>query len=642
MPTPDEIQVPRLTGDQAASRAHAASAALPRDATSPDLSSPRNGRPLELAAPAAVRLVYFRPAGGGLRLAYEVGLTGVDPTQAWTLVVDARSGAILSRVSDVQSVGRGIDLRGKRVTLQTSKVSGAWKLIDRSQYMYRHHSNHPYTKFEGCIEIRDCRHLVDDEGEGIPKPNFAVVKDLNGDNFFNHGGKNPKNNQRAAVSLARSLATTYKAVRTRLGRNSLDGAGMAVVGNVHLGNEYENAYWNSETKMMYFGDNKPGEPPYPKSLDVVAHEFGHGITNFAVPGDGLVYQYPSGALSESFSDIWGCTVDYGDWVMGEDLGTPVRDLENPGAVAQPLPSNMLEYNLWVLYLDGGGNHFNCGIGGHFFQQLGASLPAVPPAADGRFTAARIIYRSYAHIGNYASMREWAFALRQSAVELYGASSSETIATEKVLSDLGLSTIDFAQWDDGWCFDDQGNLQGTQFGYAANGMTYVGVKYELPPGAMLRRIYVALHQESVGAKDFYLYVCSVAPNGGIDPDGDLDMEYLSPANVLPSGQFTPVDITDNSGNPTQINPGSQFFLVIGYPFEDTAPVILLDSGQNPQDRGWVLSESGGAFSTAPFGTATGMTGNLMIRPMYCFPSPWSAGAGATGGTIGVPARPEGGF
>ncbi|MBL0343114.1 MAG: M4 family metallopeptidase [Bacteroidetes bacterium] len=34
---------------------------------------------------------------------------------------------------------------------------------------------------------------------------------------------------------------------------------------------------------------------------MVAHELTHGVTNFS---SNLVYSYQSGALNESFSDIW--------------------------------------------------------------------------------------------------------------------------------------------------------------------------------------------------------------------------------------------------------------------------------------------------------------------------------------------------
>ena len=42
------------------------------------------------------------------------------------------------------------------------------------------------------------------------------------------------------------------------------------------------------------------------SDDVVAHEWGHAYTEYT---SGLIYQWQSGALNESYSDVWGETLD---------------------------------------------------------------------------------------------------------------------------------------------------------------------------------------------------------------------------------------------------------------------------------------------------------------------------------------------
>lgn len=43
------------------------------------------------------------------------------------------------------------------------------------------------------------------------------------------------------------------------------------------------------------------------SVDIVAHEFTHGVTEYAA---GLQYVDESGAANESFSDIFGTAVEY--------------------------------------------------------------------------------------------------------------------------------------------------------------------------------------------------------------------------------------------------------------------------------------------------------------------------------------------
>ena len=51
---------------------------------------------------------------------------------------------------------------------------------------------------------------------------------------------------------------------------------------------------------------------------------------------GLVYQNQSGALDESFADIFGQFVDNANWTMGEGSAAGVlRDMSNPPAKNQP-------------------------------------------------------------------------------------------------------------------------------------------------------------------------------------------------------------------------------------------------------------------------------------------------------------------
>lgn len=55
------------------------------------------------------------------------------------------------------------------------------------------------------------------------------------------------------------------------------------------------------------------------SLDVVAHEMTHGVTQFTC---GLEYLYECGALNEGFSDIFGKAVEFEydsanfNWLLG--------------------------------------------------------------------------------------------------------------------------------------------------------------------------------------------------------------------------------------------------------------------------------------------------------------------------------------
>ena len=92
-------------------------------------------------------------------------------------------------------------------------------------------------------------------------------------------------------------------------RNSLDNQGISVIGYVHYYDPLypaiwpNNAQWDANNHVMRYGDGD-GAIFHPlTALDIVAHEMGHGITQFTAD---LTYgTQESAALNEGFSDIWG-------------------------------------------------------------------------------------------------------------------------------------------------------------------------------------------------------------------------------------------------------------------------------------------------------------------------------------------------
>jgi Zn-dependent metalloprotease len=184
---------------------------------------------------------------------------------------------------------------------------------------------------------------------------------------------------------------TYEFYRDLFGRNSLDGAGLELVSSVHYGVAFDNAFWDG-TQMVY-GDGSGRifrVGGLTQSLDVIAHELTHGITEYTA---GLAYSKQSGALNESFSDVFGSLVKQyslkqsateADWLIGEGilvpgLGTALRSMLNPGTAysgdRQPghmdnyvdLPDDNDPRN------DNGGVHINSGIPNRAFALAALAL-----------------------------------------------------------------------------------------------------------------------------------------------------------------------------------------------------------------------------------------------------------------------------
>ena len=181
---------------------------------------------------------------------------------------------------------------------------------------------------------------------------------------------------------------TYDLFKNIYGRNSMDGNGMKLDSTVHYQKGYDNAFWNGN--QMVYGDGDEDLPPdqqlfnrFTKAIDVVGHELTHGVTQFEA---NLTYFQQSGALNESFSDVFGSLVKQyflqqsaveADWTIGEGLltanvaGKGIRSMKAPGTAyndpilrKDPQPDHMKDYV--NTSSDNGGVHINSGIPNYAF------------------------------------------------------------------------------------------------------------------------------------------------------------------------------------------------------------------------------------------------------------------------------------
>lgn len=183
--------------------------------------------------------------------------------------------------------------------------------------------------------------------------------------------------------------STYDFYLKRFKRNSLDGAGMALVSSVHVGRKLNNAFWNGQ--QMAYGDGDGSIfVRFTKSLDVVGHELTHGVIAHEC---NLVYRDEPGALNEHFADVFGLLVRQwkkkesaaaSNWLIGKDImgtGTTARALRDfgPGKAyandpmlgTDPQPKHMRDK--FTGTSDNGGVHLNSGIPNHAFYLFARAL-----------------------------------------------------------------------------------------------------------------------------------------------------------------------------------------------------------------------------------------------------------------------------
>ena len=225
---------------------------------------------------------------------------------------------------------------------------------------------------------------------------------------------------------------TYDYYQTNHGRDSYDNAGAELISTAHYCENtcpnFANAFWNG-TQMVY-GDT------YSSADDVVGHELTHAVTEKSA---NLIYYYQAGALNESYSDIFGETVDLTDgvgndaagvrWKMGEDLPIgAIRDMMNPNSFSDP--GKMSDSTFFVCgnhawtdpFGDSGGVHTNSGIPNHAYALMvdGGTYNSKTVSGIGITKAAKIEYRALTqYLVSGSNFIDNYNALNQSCTDLIG-------------------------------------------------------------------------------------------------------------------------------------------------------------------------------------------------------------------------------
>lgn len=184
-----------------------------------------------------------------------------------------------------------------------------------------------------------------------------------------------------AISAHANAELVAEFLATVLQRRGLDGMGGPIISSInctYMNSDPTNRTWRNAawvgSQMVYGQRLVRGKlQSYAVSGDVVAHEITHGLTDRTAR---LEYREESGALNESYSDIFGVIISNFDkpigqwnWEVGEDLseiGRPIRDLSDPTRLGQPdhmdafkslAPGEEPDQDL----NDSGFVHFNSGI-----------------------------------------------------------------------------------------------------------------------------------------------------------------------------------------------------------------------------------------------------------------------------------------
>ena len=288
------------------------------------------------------------------------------------------------------------------------------------------------------------RTIFDSQGQDSDPPSGQQVR----------GEGDPASGDVAVNEAYDGLGATYKLYMEVFQRDSIDGNGLPLNAYVHFGHNFNNAFWDGAEMVFGDGDGIVFQG-FTKSIDVIGHELTHGVTENTAA---LTYHKQSGALNESFSDVFGSlvkqyhlnqTADEADWLIGAELlapgiqGEALRSMKDPGTAyddsklggKDPQPKHMDDYaDLPDTRLgDNGGVHINSGIPNHAFF-----LAATKIGGHAWEAAGHVWYTALHQLSEHSQFQDCANITTQVAATMYGTNSAVHKAVQEAWAEVGLS------------------------------------------------------------------------------------------------------------------------------------------------------------------------------------------------------------
>ncbi len=317
------------------------------------------------------------------------------------------------------------DLFGITRIVDTYEVGGDYFLIDASRSMFNFGQSDMPGDPSGVIWTIDGQH------DSPENSSFQATHIVSSNNLWN----NP-----TGVSAHYNGGLAYEYFKNKFGRESINGQGGNIISLINIteddGGDMDNAFWNGQA-MWYGNGNVAFDAPLAKSPDVAGHEMSHGVVQATA---NLEYFGESGALNESFADVFGAMIDPDrDFKIGEDIANnnvyptgALRDMENPHNGGNNINDNGYQpahySERYTGSQDNGGVHINSGIPNKAFQLFADAI--------GKDKAEQVYYLALEkYLFRSAQFVDCRIAVVEAATELYG--NTEANAAKDAFAAVGI-------------------------------------------------------------------------------------------------------------------------------------------------------------------------------------------------------------
>lgn len=318
--------------------------------------------------------------GKDFKLAWHIGIFETI-SDRWEYTIDAHTGEIINKLSSVchfdghthshkpqdnaidgktNSVAR--DLSGEARDINIYECSNAFFLADAARTMF--HGNESDCTNDDLL-IHGVIITWDALGTTPAQPNRFQ---------YNYSVSTNKDvwDDPSAISAHYNGGRAYEYFKNTFGRESINGDRGNIESFYNVveddGSQMDNAFWTGAA-IFYGNGNQAFDKPLSAGLDVAGHEMSHGVIQTTA---NLRYEGESGALNESFADVFGTMIERESWQIGEDVVNPrifptgaLRNMADPNNGGRQLgdpgyqPASVQQQ--YRGDEDNGGVHINSGI-----------------------------------------------------------------------------------------------------------------------------------------------------------------------------------------------------------------------------------------------------------------------------------------
>ena len=392
------------------------------------------------------KLVVY-PYENSFYLAYHVS-SYKNIVERWEYFIDANTGKVLNKYQSICKFHNHTSVKGEKCNhaeieiVDGKATANSLDLFNVSRLINTYQVGNKFYMIDGSRDIfSSTPSNLPDDPEGVIWTIDAFNTSPQKDNF-NYGHVTSSNNiwnNKTAVSSHYNGGKAFEYFRNSHNRKSINGSGGNIISLINVADEdggsMGNAFWNGQA--MFYGNGDNAFQPLAKGLDVAGHEMTHGVVEGTA---NLEYQGESGALNESFADIFGVMIDRDDWKIGEDVvktsafpSGALRSMEDPhnGASTNDFNSGWQPRHFDERYKgneDNGGVHINSGIPNFAFFKFATAV--------GKDKAEKVYYRALSnYLTKSSKFVDCRIAVIKATTDLYG--TTEINAAKKAFDEVGI-------------------------------------------------------------------------------------------------------------------------------------------------------------------------------------------------------------